>query len=55
MQYKPGQIIVAKISGVPREATIHAVLDSTEGVKLIVDFGHEQTATINERDVVRNE
>ena len=37
--YKVGQTIVAKISGVPQEAKIRAVLDdTTEGTKLIVDF-----------------
>jgi hypothetical protein len=30
-------------------------ISSTEGVKLIVDFDHEQTATIQERDIVKPE
>jgi hypothetical protein len=51
--YKVGQTIIAKISGIPHEATIRAVLETTEGTKLIVDFGREQTATIHERDIVR--
>lgn len=50
--YKVGQSIVAKINGIPHEAKIRAVLDSAEGTKLIVDFGHSQTATVDERDVV---
>jgi hypothetical protein len=53
--YKVGQTVIAKIDGIPRETNIRAVIESTEGVKLIVDFGHQQTATIHERDVVRNE
>lgn len=54
--YKVGQTIVAKISGVPQEAKIRAVLDdTTEGTKLIVDFGHSQTATVSERDIVKME
>ena len=52
--YKPGQTLIVKINGVPTEAKVRAVLDSTEGVKLIVDFGFTQTATIQERDVVRD-
>lgn len=57
MAYKVGQTIIAKINGVPHEAKIRAVLDSTEGIKLIVDFGFgfAQVATIAERDVVRLE
>jgi hypothetical protein len=53
--YKVGQSIVAKINGVPHEAKIRAVLDSTEGTKLIVDFGFQQVATVSERDAVRLE
>jgi hypothetical protein len=53
-QYKPGQQIIAKIIGISRETKVRDVLDSTEGVKLIVDFGFSQTARIHERDVVPN-
>ena len=52
-RYKVGQSIVVRISGIPVEAKIRAVLDSAE--ELIVDFGHSQTATVSERDVVRLE
>jgi hypothetical protein len=52
--FKVGQSIIAKINGIPTEAKVRAVLDSTEGVKLIVDFGFAQTATIHERDVVNH-
>lgn len=31
------------------------MLDSTEGIKLIVDFGFQQVATVAERDVVKLE
>jgi hypothetical protein len=48
--YKPGQHIIAKINGIPTEAKVRVVLDTTDGKKLIVDFGHAQTATIHERD-----
>jgi hypothetical protein len=53
--YKVGQTIIAKIGGIPHEARIRAVLESTHGLKLIVDFGSEQTATVSERDVVKLE
>jgi hypothetical protein len=33
--FKVGQRVVAKINGIPTEAKIRAVLDSTEGTKLI--------------------
>jgi hypothetical protein len=32
---KPGQHFIAKINGIPTEAKIRTVLDSTEGMKLI--------------------
>jgi hypothetical protein len=51
--YQIGQPITVKISGVPREATVKAVLETPKGLNLIVDFGHEQVATVVERDIVR--
>lgn len=36
--HKPGQHIPAKIGGIPTEAKVRAALDSTGGVKLVVDF-----------------
>jgi hypothetical protein len=34
------------------DATIRAVIESTEGITLQVDFGHDQTALVHERDVL---
>lgn len=34
MAYKVGQSVVVRISGIPIEAKIRAVLDSTDGLKL---------------------
>ncbi len=51
--YKPGQSIVVKISGIPVEAKIRAVLESTD--ELIVDFGFNQVATISTRDIAKME
>jgi hypothetical protein len=52
-EYKVGDPITVKIAGVPTEATIKAVLETPEGLSLIVDFGHEQVATVDERDILR--
>ena len=36
------------------DAVIKAILDTTDGLKYQVDFGKDQTATITERQVVRD-
>jgi hypothetical protein len=36
------------------EATIKAVLDTTDGLKYQVDFGKDQTATVLERQIVKD-
>jgi hypothetical protein len=53
--YKAGQTVVAKIGGKIYEVTIRAVVDHTDEPYFIVDFGHQQVATIHERDIVRND
>ena len=53
VDYKYGQSIIVKIAGVPTEATIKAIFETTEGRKFIVDFGNQQVATVSERDIVR--
>jgi hypothetical protein len=46
-QYKVGDQITAKLSdGRKVEATIRAVSQQDGDVKLIIDYGHEETATI---------
>jgi hypothetical protein len=52
-EYKVGQPLIVKIAGIPTEATIKAISETTEGRKFIVDFGHEQVATVDERDIVQ--
>ncbi len=54
MEYKVGNPIVVKIAGIPTEAKIRAILETTEGMKFIVDFGHQQVTTVSERDVVKD-
>jgi hypothetical protein len=52
-QFKRGDFVKVSLPvGQIVEATIRAVIESTEGVQLQVDFGHEQTALVHERDVV---
>jgi hypothetical protein len=36
------------------DAVIKAVLDTTDGLKYQVDFGKDQTATVSERQVVKD-
>jgi hypothetical protein len=44
-ELKPGQHIRIKLSGGRiEEATIKAVIDRTDGVRLQVDFGHDDCA-----------
>jgi hypothetical protein len=50
--YKVGERIIAKIGGIPHEATIRAVIDTNDGLAFIVDFGQEQVATVAERDII---
>jgi hypothetical protein len=52
-QFKRGDFVRVSLPvGQIVEATIRAVIESTEGVQLQVDFGHEQTALVHERDVI---
>jgi hypothetical protein len=52
-QFKRGDSVRVSLPvGQIVEATIKAVIESTEGVQLQVDFGHEQTALVHERDVI---
>jgi hypothetical protein len=52
-EFKPGQRIRIKLSGGRIEdATIKAVIERTDGVRLQVDFGHDETALIELWQVV---
>jgi len=53
-EFKPGQHIQIKLSGGRIEqATIKAVIEHTDGIRLQVDFGHDQTALIELWQVVQ--
>ena len=52
-QFKCGDSVVVRLPvGQIVEVTIRAVIEQTDGVRLQVDWGHDQTALIHERDVV---
>jgi hypothetical protein len=54
-KFNPGQHIRIKLSGGRIEnATIEAIIERTDGVRLQVDFGHEQTTLIEEWQVVKD-
>jgi hypothetical protein len=51
--YKTGQRVVVRLpSGRITEAVVRAVIETTEGLKLQVDYGHDETALVHERQVV---
>jgi hypothetical protein len=53
-QYKVGDHVTAKLSdGRKVEATIRAISQQDYDVKLIIDYGHEETATIGLWQVVK--
>jgi hypothetical protein len=53
-KYKVGDHLLVTLSGGRIvEATIKAVVDTTEGVRLQVDFGKDETALVYEWQVVK--
>ena len=54
-EFKPGQHIRIKLSGGRiEEATIKAVIEHTDRIRLQVDFGHDETALIELWQVVED-
>jgi len=52
-KYKVGDRVMVKLSGGRIvEATIKAIVDTTEGIILQVDFGYDETALIYDWQVV---
>jgi hypothetical protein len=51
--HKVGDHVTAKLNGRKVEATIRAVSRQDDDVKLIIDYGHEETATIGLWQVVK--
>jgi hypothetical protein len=55
-KYKVGDHVLVKVSGGRIvEATIKALLDTTEGMRLQVDFGYDESALVYEWQVVVEE
>jgi len=52
-EYKVGDRIQISVNNQIFDAVIRAVVEYTEGARLQVDFGHEQTALIHEWQVVK--
>ena len=54
-QFKVGdKIRVSMHGGKIVDALIKAILDTTDGLKYQVAFGHDQTATVPERQIVKD-
>jgi hypothetical protein len=54
-KYKIGDHVLVKLSGGRIvEAAVKAVVDTTEGTRLQVDFGFDETALVYEWQVVEN-
>ena len=51
--YRVGDHIQISLNNRILDAVIRAVVDRSDGLRLQVDFGHEQTALIYEWQVVR--
>jgi len=52
-KYKVGDRIQISLNNQIFDATIKAIIETTSGLRLQVDFGHEQTALIHEWQVVK--
>jgi hypothetical protein len=53
-KYKVGEHLLVKLPGGRIvEATIKALVDTTEGTRLQVDFGYDETALVFEWQVVK--
>lgn len=52
-EYKPGQHVVVKLSnGGIEEARSNHVVQGSDGIKLQVDFGHDETALLETWQVI---
>ena len=52
-EFKPGQQVIVKMSnGRIEEAQVNHVIQHPDGIKLPVDFGHDETALIELWQVV---
>jgi hypothetical protein len=54
-QYKVGDRIQISLNNQILDAVIRAIIEQTDGLRLQVDFGHEQTALIYEWQMVKED
>jgi hypothetical protein len=52
--YKVGDHVQISLNNQIMDAVIRAVIEHTDGLRLQVDFGHEQTALIHDWQVVKD-
>jgi hypothetical protein len=52
-QFKVGDRIQANLHGHVIDATVRAVVEYTHGIKLQVDFGHDETALVELRQALK--
>jgi hypothetical protein len=53
LQFKVGDKIQADLHGRVIEATVRAVVEYTHGIKLQVDFGRDETALVELRQLIK--
>lgn len=53
-RYKVGDRIQLSLNNQIIDATIRAIVEHTDGLRLQVDFGNEQTALIHEWQIVKD-
>jgi len=53
-EYKVGDHVQISLNNHILDAVIRAVIEQTDGLRLQVDFGNEQTALIHEWQVVKD-
>jgi hypothetical protein len=52
-QFKVGDKIRASLHGRVIDATVCAIVEYTHGIKLQVDFGHDETALVELRQLIK--
>ena len=53
--YKVGNPVIVRLNdGRIVEAKIRAIIEHTDGLHLQVDYGHDETALVHEKQVVRD-
>ena len=54
-KHKVGDHVLVKLSnGRIEESVVRAAVETTEGLKLQVDFGHDETALVHESQIIHD-